>query len=82
MPATPARRSKGTKMNATDYRIEEIQSATVNGKSVLLFKAFRKTGDAYVFCGQFSAPPKTAKRDLWQVADDFVERGLLNSFAG
>ena len=56
-------------MNATDFRIEEVKKATVNGVQCKLFKAFRKEGDAFVFCGQFSAPVKTANRDLWKIAD-------------
>lgn len=55
-------------MNAADFRIEEVRKATVNGQSVKLFKAFRKSGDAFVFCGQFIAPAKTANKNLWQVA--------------
>ena len=55
-------------MNATQYRIEDIRKATLNGRSVKLFKAYEKSGDAFVFCGQFSAPVKTANRDLWKVA--------------
>lgn len=56
-------------MNASDYRIEDIRSATLNGSKVKLFKAFRKEGDVFVFCGEFSAPARTAKRDLWKIAD-------------
>jgi hypothetical protein len=56
-------------MNASDFRIEEIRKAKVNGRAVKTFKAFRKDGDAFVFCGQFSAPAKTANKDLWKIAD-------------
>lgn len=56
-------------MNATDYRIEAITKATVNGRAVKIFKAYRKDGDAFVFCGEFTAPAKTANKNLWQIAD-------------
>ena len=54
---------------AADYRIESVQKATVNGRSCILFKAYKKQGDAFVFAGQHTAPAKTAKRDLWKIAD-------------
>ena len=48
------------------YRIENIQKATLNGRNVKLFKAFEydKKAKAYVFCGQFEAPQKTADKNL------------------
>lgn len=48
----------------SNYRIESIRSATVNGRKVKIFKAFRLDGDAYVFCGEFSAPARTANKNL------------------
>lgn len=55
-------------MNASDFRIENVRNATLNGRAVRTFKAFRKDGAAFVFCGAFSAPARTAKRDLWKIA--------------
>ena len=55
-------------MTQADFRIENIQKATLNGVAVKLFKAFKKQGDAYVFVGQFSAPARTAKKNLWLIA--------------
>ena len=55
-------------MNASDFRIESVRHATLNGRAVRIFNAFRKDGDAFVFCGEFSAPARTAKRDLWKIA--------------
>lgn len=55
--------------NATDYRIEGVQKATVNGVACILFKAFKRRDDAFVFIGKFTAPTRTAKRDLWKIAD-------------
>ena len=59
-----------TTKTATDYRIEQIQKATVNGRAVKLFTAYERKGDAFVHVGQFSAPVKTANRDLWKIAED------------
>lgn len=53
----------------TDYRIEEIRKVTLNGAARKLFKAYRKQGGAFLFAGEFSAPAKTANRDLWKVAN-------------
>ena len=49
-------------MNA--IRIENIRRVTLNGRAVKLFKAYRLQGDAYVFAGQFSAPVRTANKNL------------------
>jgi hypothetical protein len=48
------------------YRIENIQRAYVGDKEVKLFEAYElnKEKDAYVFCGQFSAPKKTSNKNL------------------
>ena len=48
------------------YRIEDIQKVKVNGRNVKLFKAFEydKNSNAYIFCGQFEAPAKTANKNL------------------
>ena len=53
------------------YRIENIQKVTLNGRSVKLFKAYELNAekDAYVFCGQFSAPVKTANKNLVNFID-------------
>ena len=53
---------------AADFRVESVQKATVNGSSVKLFKAFEKQGSAFVFVGQFSAPVRTANKNLWMIA--------------
>ena len=49
-------------MNA--IRIEDIRRATLSGRAVKLFKAYRLQGGAYVFAGQFAAPARTANKDL------------------
>ncbi len=51
-----------------NFRIENIQKANVNGRQVKLFTAFVKQGDAFVHFGKFSAPIRTANRDLWKIA--------------
>jgi hypothetical protein len=72
MPATSARQDKEIHMNASDFRIESVRTATINGSKCKVFKAFRKDGDAFVFCGEYSAPAKTAARDLWKIAAEAV----------
>lgn len=48
------------------YRIENVQRATVNGRAVKIFSAYEYEEDqnAYVFCGQFSAPRRTTNENL------------------
>jgi len=48
------------------YRIENIQKVTLNSRAVKLFKAYKYDAEqrAYVFCGQFEAPAKTANKNL------------------
>jgi hypothetical protein len=50
------------------FRIQDIQKATVNGRKVKIFKAFEydKSSNAYIYCGQFEAPQETANKDLWE----------------
>lgn len=50
-----------------NFRIEDVRKAVVNGKSVKLFNAYQKIDKAFVFAGQFSAPIKTANKDLWKL---------------
>ena len=53
---------------SADFRIEQIQRATVNGRAVKMFTAFQKQGDAFVHFGKFTAPAKTANKNLRQIA--------------
>jgi hypothetical protein len=48
------------------YRIENIEKVYLNGKLVKTFKAFKLNEEetAYIFCGQFSAPARTANKYL------------------
>ena len=55
-------------MSASNFRIEEIRKATVGGRVVKMFKAYELHGNVFVFCGQFSAPVRTANKDLWKIA--------------
>lgn len=50
------------------FRIEDIQKATVGGRKVKIFKAFEydSKAQAYIYCGQFEAPQRTANKDLWK----------------
>lgn len=53
---------------ADDFRIENVQKVTLNGRQAKLFTAFVRQGEAFVHHGKFSAPVKTANRDLWKIA--------------
>lgn len=65
------RRDTMTTKTAADFRIEQIQKATVNGKQVKIFTAYAKQqGDAFVHVGKFTAPAKTANKNLWAIAAD------------
>lgn len=54
---------------AATYRIEDIRRVTRNGRQVKLFKAFEKEGSSFVYVGYFSAPARTANRDLWKIVE-------------
>lgn len=56
--------------SAADYRIENIRKITFNGRNVKAFDASVKQGDAFVFCGAYTAPAKTAKKDLWLIPNE------------
>ena len=55
-------------ITANDFRIEDVRTAIVNGRKVKLFKAYWRGRNAHYFAGEFSAPSRTPKRDLWKVA--------------
>jgi hypothetical protein len=57
-----------TPKTSADFRIEQIQKATINGRKVKLFRAFKKQGASFVHLGTFSAPLNTANRNLWLIA--------------
>jgi hypothetical protein len=57
-------RNRKSIMTTANFRIESIQHATLNGRAVKLFKAFKRQGDAFVFVGQFAAPARTANKNL------------------
>lgn len=49
-------------------KITNIRRATINGRAVKLFDVRRLIDGAWVFQGAFSAPARTANRDLAQFA--------------
>ena len=59
-----------TAMQSTSiYRIGRIHRARWNGRLVKIFTAYIQQPDgAFVHFGQFTAPPRTANRDLWKIA--------------
>jgi hypothetical protein len=52
-----------------NYRIMDIEKCTLNGRNVKMFKYYERKGDVYVFSGQFSAPAKTANKNLINFVD-------------
>ena len=70
----PTIKTRGNDMeNKQDrYRIENIQKVYLNGKAAKLFKAYElnENKDAYEFIGQFSAPAKTANKNLINFIDE------------
>ena len=55
---------------AADYRIEGIRTIEFNGKKVKAFQSFVKQGDAFVFQGGYTAPLRTANKNLWLIPDE------------
>ena len=53
-----------------DYRIENIRKLTINDKNVKAFDAYVKQGAAFVFFGAYTAPVKTANKDLWLIPNE------------
>ena len=56
----------------TALKIENIRTATVNGSAVKIFTAYRAIEGGYVHLGQFSAPARTANKNLSQFAGHLV----------
>jgi hypothetical protein len=57
-------------MTAAHWRIENIETATSYGHRAKVFTAYVRQGDTFIYCGRFSAPLRTANRDLWKYASD------------
>jgi len=55
---------------AADYRIERIRKINFNGKNVKAFDAYTKQGNAFVYCGAYTAPARTANKSLWLIPDE------------
>ena len=53
-----------------DYRIENIRETFFNGKKVKAFNAYVKSGGAFVFIGAYTAPVRTANKNLWLIANE------------
>ena len=53
-----------------DYRIERVRTLTLNGKKVRAFDAYVKQGDCFVFQGAFTAPARTANKNLWLIPNE------------
>ena len=55
-----------------NFRITDIQLATVHGRACKLFKAFERAGDAFVFAGQFAAPADTPDAGLPEWVQEYI----------
>lgn len=55
---------------AADYRIEKVQIVILNGKKVKAFQSYVKQGDAFIFQGAYTAPVRTANKNLWLIANE------------
>ena len=53
-------------MNTTAYIIKNIRTVTLNGVFKIAFDAYKEQDHSHVFCGSFTAPARTAKRDLYK----------------
>jgi len=56
--------------NASDYRIENVQKITLDGKKVKAFRAYVKQGNTFVFMGAYTAPIRTANKNLWLIPNE------------
>jgi hypothetical protein len=55
---------------AADYRIENVKTVVLNGKKVKTFQSYVKQGDAFIFQGAYTAPPRTANKNLWLIPNE------------
>ena len=53
-----------------DYRIENIREVSFNGKKVKAFDSYVKQGDAFVYQGAYTAPVRTAAKNLWLIPNE------------
>ena len=63
-PCDHCQAKKGGSME--QFRVEDVQKVTLNGRKVKLFKAYEYDpgARAYIFCGQFEAPQNTPQEQL------------------
>ena len=61
---------------ADDYRIENVRAVTFNGRKVKAFDTYIKQGEAFVFQGAFTAPARTANKDLWLIPNESDTTGI------
>ncbi len=59
--------------NQSNYRIENIQKVFVNSEPCKVFNAYKKSGDAFIFVGQYSVPESVDDEDLWTRVRDAEE---------
>ena len=62
--------------DATQYRIENVRLIVFNGRKRKVFDAYERKGDAFIFCGAYTAPVRTANKNLWLIANEFDTTGM------
>jgi hypothetical protein len=45
-------------------KVTDIKIITLNGRKIKIFSAWERSGNAWVFAGRYSAPHKTANKNL------------------
>ena len=48
----------------SEYKIENVQRVRLNNREMKLFSVYRLVDNSYVFAGKYSAPAKTANKNL------------------
>lgn len=55
---------------AADYRISNVQEAVCFGRKVKVFDSYVKHGDSFVYQGAYTAPIRTANKNLWLIPNE------------
>ena len=53
----------------SEYKIENVQRVRLNNREMKLFSVYRLVDNAYVYAGRYSAPAKTANKNLINFVD-------------
>lgn len=55
-------------------KVTDIKTAILNGRRAKLYTLWERVGEAWVFAGRYSAPHKTANKDLLNSIQHHQER--------